>query len=195
MQHEVLRTTQAKPAYRPFGEGQRLVDKSSVPTRYTVTRELPVGTQARLMQAALFSQSLGHPINALLTINAAHLQRIGEGGVFSVGTLWDGLQALHELVRKWLSARNVVWAVIWSREYARCGSSRAGGRTLAHRPPPAKASPSRFRRPGRALDRRGSRCTVAIQAGGGCFCRGRVASERCLRLRRSSLVGGVSRQG
>lgn len=127
MQHEILSTRQAKPPYRPFGESPRLVGVSYKPTRYAVTHELPVGAQARLMQAAEFSQALGHPVNAVLTINAAHLQRIGEGGIFSIGHLWDGFQNLLELVRKWLSARGVFWAVIWSREWSRSGHRGQAG--------------------------------------------------------------------
>lgn len=60
----------------------------------------------------------GTPIDTLLTINAAHLQRISAGGVFGVGHLWDGFRDFLELVRKWVTARSVLWAVIWVREYA-----------------------------------------------------------------------------
>lgn len=76
-----------------------------------------------MMQAAGFSKILGHPVNTVLTINAAYLQRIGEGGVFGVGHLWDGFQVLHELIRKWVTSRGVLWACIWVREWG----TQAGG--------------------------------------------------------------------
>ena len=127
MQREILSGTQKERACRPLGESPRPVGAASKASRYAVTYDLPVGAQARLIRAAQFSQALGTPINALLTINAAHLQRIGEGGVFGVGHLWDGFQSLHELMRKWLSVRDVSWAVIWSREWARIGRQGQAG--------------------------------------------------------------------
>jgi len=67
------------------------------------------------------------PDGYLLTINAAHLQRIGEGGIFALGHLWDGFQILLELVRKWVTARSITWAVIWSREWSRKGLNGQAG--------------------------------------------------------------------
>lgn len=127
MRHELLRADQGQPISEGNGQGFRLVGSSPPCPRYSATYELPLGAQARLMQAAAFSQTIGHPTNTLLTINAAHLQRIGEGGVFGIGHLWDGFQVLLELIRKWFSARGVFWAVIWAREWARRGHQGQAG--------------------------------------------------------------------
>lgn len=83
-----------------------------------MSNALPVGAQAKLIRAAQFSQKIGYPLNSLLTVNAAHLQRLDSGGVFGVGHLWDGLQAFLELTRKWVVGRGVPWVAIWCREHA-----------------------------------------------------------------------------
>lgn len=127
LRHELLRETQAQPVCASLGGQFRLVGNTHQLTRYTVTDELPRGAQARMMQAAAFSEHIGHRINTILTINAAHLQRIGEGGIFGVGHLWDGLQNLHELIRKWISARGIFWASIWVREWAPRGYKGQAG--------------------------------------------------------------------
>jgi hypothetical protein len=127
MRHELLRPDQAQPVSSPILRPSRLVGLSHPATRYPVTHELPVGAQARLMKSAAFSQALGRPIDTLLTINAAHLQLIGEGGVFGIGSLWDGFRELHELMRKWVTGRDVFWACIWVREWARRGHRGQAG--------------------------------------------------------------------
>ena len=68
------------------------------------------------MNAAAFSVDIGYPINTLTTINAAHMQRIGSGGVFEIGHLWDGFRELTELIRKWTTGRGLPWVALWSRE-------------------------------------------------------------------------------
>jgi len=127
MRHELLRKDGADPVSVHMGQHSGLVGNTHQLTRYTVTHELPRGAQARMMQAAAFSETIGHPINTILTVNAAHLQRIGEGGVFGIGHLWDGLQNLHELIRKWVSARGIFWASIWVREWAPRGYEGQAG--------------------------------------------------------------------
>lgn len=127
MRHELLRETQAHPICVALDEQFCLVGKHSLHTRYTVTQTLPRRTQAKLMRAASFSQTIGCPINAILTINAAHLQHIGEGGIFGIGHLWDGLQELLELIRKWVLQRGVAWSSIWVREWTRRGHRDQAG--------------------------------------------------------------------
>lgn len=58
---------------RPPGQRKRLVGQA----RYTETRYLPLDAEHRMVRAVRFSSHLGAPINTLLNINAAHLQRIG----------------------------------------------------------------------------------------------------------------------
>lgn len=127
MRHELLREKQAQPVGSTPSVEFCLVGNTHQPTRYTVTHELPRGAQARMMQAAAFSEKIGHPLDTVLTINAAHLQRIGEGGVFGIGHLWDGLQELLQLIRKWVKARGIFWACIWVREWAPRGYEGQAG--------------------------------------------------------------------
>jgi hypothetical protein len=87
--------------------------------RYASTTALPRGSQKRLIDAALFSAYIGAPVNTLITINAAHLQRIDRGGVFGIGHLWDGFRDLLERLRKWCINRNMTWACFWAREVAK----------------------------------------------------------------------------
>jgi hypothetical protein len=127
MRHELLREDQAAPVLAHIEGLSCLVGNTEHATRYTGTHKLPRGAQRRMIGAAAFSEHIGHPLNAVLTINAAHLQRIGEGGVFAVGHLWDGLQDLHQLIRKWVTARGVFWASIWVREWAPRGHEGQAG--------------------------------------------------------------------
>lgn len=127
MRHELLREAAAQPVYAENGGQFRLVGKPSLSTRYAVTKDLPRGTQARLMGAAAFSQVIGCPLNAILTINAEHLQRMDEGGTFGIGHLWDGFQDLLELIRKWVIGRGVTWSSLWVREWSRRGHRGQAG--------------------------------------------------------------------
>jgi len=127
MRHELLRETQSQRVCAGISTTSCLVRQHYPLTRYSVTHELPRGAQARLIRAAAFSEVIGYPINTHLTVNAAHLQRIGEGGIFGVGHLWDGFQNLHELMRKWLLLRGVFWAAIWAREWTNTGHRGQAG--------------------------------------------------------------------
>jgi len=78
-----------------------------------------------MVGAVRFASHIGAPICTLLTINAAHLQRIDSDSVFHIGHLWDGYQDFYELLRKWVGHRSIPWACIWAREYT-------GGRNDHH---------------------------------------------------------------
>jgi hypothetical protein len=78
-----------------------------------------------MVDAIRFATHIGKPISTLLTINAAHLQRIDSDSVFHVGNLWDGYRDLLELLRKWITGRGLTWACVWVREYT-------GGRNNHH---------------------------------------------------------------
>jgi len=93
--------------------------------RYPETRKLPLNAQARMVGAVRFASHIGAPINTLLSINAAHLQRIDSDSVFHIGHLWDGHRDFQELLRKWLTHRGITWACVWAREYT-------GGRNRHH---------------------------------------------------------------
>lgn len=116
MRHEVLTTDQAIAFQGLIATPLALVANTS--PRYPVSTELPRGAQRDLMNAAIFSSRIRFPINTLTTINAERLIRTGEGGVFSVGHLWDGFRDLLELMRKWTTARGLPWVATWCREVA-----------------------------------------------------------------------------
>lgn len=118
MRHETLNPNTAQPIGGAFPDSFSLVRCVRCSTRYPESQSLPIGAQARLTRAAIFSARIGHPVNTLLTVNAAHLQRVGAGGVFGIGHLWDGFRDFLELVRKWVTARGVPWVALWVREYA-----------------------------------------------------------------------------
>ena len=86
-------------------------------TRYPESRCLALDAQRRMMTAVSFAAHIQSPINTMLTINAAHLQRVGSDSVFDVGSLWDGMRSCLELLRKWVTRRGVPWACVWVREY------------------------------------------------------------------------------
>jgi hypothetical protein len=85
--------------------------------RYAETGWLPLNAQRRMVGAVRFASHLGSPISTMLTINAAHLQRMDSESVFHIGSLWDGYRNLLELLRKWVTGRGVTWSCIWVREY------------------------------------------------------------------------------
>ena len=106
---------------RASGRHPRLVGQ----TRYPETRYLPLDAERRMVAAVQFASHIRKPINTMLTINAAHLQRVGAASVFDVGHLWDGYRDLLEVLRKWITNRGVTWSCIWVREYT-------GGRNDHH---------------------------------------------------------------
>jgi hypothetical protein len=95
------------------GRHPRLV----VHPRYPETRYLPLDAERRMIGAVQFASHIRSPITTMLTINAAHLQRIDSDSVFHIGHLWDGYRNLLELLRKWITGRGVTWSCIWVREY------------------------------------------------------------------------------
>ena len=94
-------------------------------TRYPVTKNLPLDAEKRITEAFNFASSIGCPLSIMLTVYAAHLQRIGAESVFEIGHLHDGFQCFHELLREWTVYRNVPWASVWVREYT-------GGKNAHH---------------------------------------------------------------
>lgn len=96
-----------------------LVDKNSsvIGPRYPETTYLPLDAQKRLDHAQRFASHIKTPIETMLTVNAAHLQRMGASPLFACGHLWDIFQNFHELLRKWVKNRGVDWSAIWVREY------------------------------------------------------------------------------
>jgi len=99
---------------RTSGQPHLLVGRN----RYPESKVLPLDAEKRLIDAVRFASKISTPIQTMLTVNAAHLQRIDADSVFHVGHLWDGFQCFLELLRKWLvEQRGVSWACVWVREY------------------------------------------------------------------------------
>lgn len=94
--------------------------------RYPETTYLPLNAEKLMTVAVTFASRISTPIQTMLTVNAAHIQRMGSDSVFDVGHLWDGFQRFLELIRKWfVEQRGVPWACVWVREYT-------GGRNEHH---------------------------------------------------------------
>lgn len=79
----------------------------------------PVGTQGRLIDAAVIAARQGTPINRLLTVRTMALENMDMRSRFGRTTLAEDVQAFLELLRKWLSAHGVRCAFIWAREWGR----------------------------------------------------------------------------
>lgn len=121
MPDQTLNGTPAKPISGASGRHKRLVGQ----TRYPTTDKLPLNAESRMTSAVRFATHIGAPVQTMLTINAAHLQRIGSGGIFDIGNLWDGYRDFLELLRKWVTGRSLPWSCVWAREYT-------GGRNDHH---------------------------------------------------------------
>lgn len=93
--------------------------RPAVRERYKSSTELPRGAQKQLIDAARFSHHIKAPVNTLITINAAHLQKINAGSTFELGHLWDGFQDLLERLRHWCLNRGMVWSCFWVREWSK----------------------------------------------------------------------------
>jgi hypothetical protein len=116
MQRKTLSQKPQTLEKRPSGRQKLLVGRVAR-ARYTETSCLPLDAEHRMSAAVRFASTIQAPIRTCLTINAAHLQRIGSASVFDIGHLWDGFQRVLELLRKWIIYRGVAWSCIWVREY------------------------------------------------------------------------------
>jgi hypothetical protein len=70
-----------------------------------------------MTSAVVFASRTSTPLQTMLTINAAHIQRVGSDSIFDIGHLWDVCKRFLELLRKWLVERGISWACVWVREY------------------------------------------------------------------------------
>ena len=76
----------------------------------------PVGTQGRLIDAAVIAEQQGTPINRLLTVRTMALDTDIQSR-FGRKALAEHVQAFLELLRKWLVAHGVRCVFIWAREW------------------------------------------------------------------------------
>lgn len=77
----------------------------------------PVGTQARLIDAAIIAEWQGTPINRLLTVRTMSLENADVQSRFGRITLAEDVQAFLELLRKWLVGHDIRCVFIWAREW------------------------------------------------------------------------------
>jgi len=138
MQDQRVNEYSGKPVKSAPGPHKLLVGH----TRYRTTKALPLDAEARMTTAVRFASHIGAPVQTMLTINAAHLQRIGLGGVFGVGNLWDGYRDFLELLRKWVTSRGITWSCIWARESTGGRNEHAGEHwhIALHLPPQYRAA-------------------------------------------------------
>ena len=76
----------------------------------------PVGAQGKLIDAAVISNRMGHAINRLLTVRTEALENATATNRFNRSTLAQDVEAFLDLLRKWITARQMPCAFIWSRE-------------------------------------------------------------------------------
>ena len=93
----------------------------------------PVGTQGRLIDAAVIAAQHGAPINRLLTVRTMALENTDVKSRFGRTTLAEDVHAFLELLRKWLVAHGVRGVFIWAREWGHTGVEcrRVQDRTLS----------------------------------------------------------------
>lgn len=104
-----------KTREKPASEPRSLL---VVHNRYAESTYLPLDAEKLMTDAVTFASTKSTPIQTMLTINAAHLQRIGSDSILGIGHLWDVFQRFLERLRKWLvEQRGVSWACVWVREY------------------------------------------------------------------------------
>ena len=77
----------------------------------------PIGTQGRLIDAAVIAERQKTPINRLLTVRTMALENTDLKSRFGRTTLAEDVQAYLELLRKWLVAHGVQCVFIWAREW------------------------------------------------------------------------------
>lgn len=83
-----------------------------------MTEGLPIGTQARMIEAALVAADMGYPLNTLLTIRWRSL--FSDNGVndLRVFPAAERIRYLVELLRKWVFRNGAPPIYIWARENA-----------------------------------------------------------------------------
>lgn len=83
-----------------------------------MTEGLPVGTQARFIQAALVAADWGRPLNTFLTIRWGSLFSDNNVNPLRVFPTAERIRHLVELLRKWLVRNGAPPFYIWARENA-----------------------------------------------------------------------------
>jgi hypothetical protein len=82
-----------------------------------VSYKQAIGTQGKLIDAALIAQNTGRPINRLITIRTAKLKGLCADGIFLGDHEADATKDFMELLRHWHTKRNIPYTHIWTREY------------------------------------------------------------------------------
>jgi hypothetical protein len=83
------------------------------------TEGLPIGTQARFIEAAMVAANLGYPLNTLLTIRWRDLFSDNDVNELRILPTAERIRHLVELLRKWLVRNGAPPFYIWARENAR----------------------------------------------------------------------------
>jgi hypothetical protein len=104
-------------AARPLGALLSALVANTPPPRKQTTG-LPIGTQARFIDAAARAASLGYPLNTTLTVNWRGLFSDDDLHPLRAMETLPRIRHLVELLRKWLTARGVPAHYVWVRETA-----------------------------------------------------------------------------
>ena len=114
MQHQRIAHFSTETALRPR-KGFVTAALQSTTCKTSILQ--PVGTQGRLIDAAVIAARRGTPINRLLTVRTMALENTDVKSRFGRTTLAEDVQAYLELLRKWLVAHGVRCVFIWAREW------------------------------------------------------------------------------
>lgn len=90
--------------------------RKSPPRR--ITEGLPIGTQARFIEAAVAASGLGSPLNTLLTIRWRSLFSDNDVNELRILPTAERIRHLVELLRKWIFRKGAPPVYIWARENA-----------------------------------------------------------------------------
>ena len=114
MQHQRIAHFSTETALRPR-KGFVTAALQSTTCKTSILQ--PVGTQGRLIDAAVIAARRGTPINRLLTVRTMALENMDVRSRFGRTTLAEDVHAFLELLRKWLVAHGVRGVFIWAREW------------------------------------------------------------------------------
>lgn len=107
---------------RPYTKAHALHLAYCAPaTHHKATGGLEIGTQARFISVAARANSHGYPLNALLSVRWRSLFSDGDVHPLRAMNTPQRIRRLVELLRKWLTARNVPAHYIWVRETSDVG--------------------------------------------------------------------------
>lgn len=105
------------PIYKDRADLSAYVPSTANPALITTTA-LPIGTQARFIEAAAVAAHYGTPLNTLLTLRWSSLFSDNAVNWLRTMPVPERIDRLVERIRKWLARRDLPPIYIWAREVA-----------------------------------------------------------------------------